>query len=226
MNKTYNLYCDESTHLQNDGKPFMLISYIGTPYNDKDIHSRNVKELKLKHRLKGEIKWTNVSGSMFPFYAELINYFFSSSLYFRSVVVQKKQINNALPGFSFDDFYYKMYYQLLYNKLDMNSVYDVYIDIKDTNGAKKVKRLKDILNVKYGTIRKIQLVHSYESNLMQICDLLMGAINYHIRGETKVDAKIKIVNKILDHTGVPLNRTTSRWEDKFNLFFIDLKGNR
>ena len=30
--KTYNLYCDESTHLQNDQMPFMLISYIKCAY--------------------------------------------------------------------------------------------------------------------------------------------------------------------------------------------------
>lgn len=58
MNKTFNLYCDESTHLENDKMPFMLISYIGCPYNDKQEHNQFIKELKLKHHLAGEIKWT------------------------------------------------------------------------------------------------------------------------------------------------------------------------
>lgn len=225
MNKTFNLYCDESTHLENDGKPYMLISYIGSPYIDKDNHSKFIKGLKLKHGFKGEIKWTGVSSSGYPFFAELVDYFFSSSLYYRSVIVEKNQIHNELPNFNFDEFYYKMYYQLLHHKMDMSSAYNVYIDIKDTRGAKKIKRLADILNIKYGRIRNIQLIHSYESNLMQLCDLIMGALNYYLRGEHTVEAKNKIIAKISKNADLPLDKSTSKWNDKFNLFFIDLNGN-
>lgn len=226
MNKTFNLYCDESTHLENDGKPFMLISYIGCPYKDKVNHSKFIKELKHKHFFQGEIKWTGVSNSMYPFYAELVDYFFSSSLYYRSVIVEKKQINNEKPDFNFDEFYYKMYYQLLHHKMDMSSAYNVYIDIKDTRGSKKIKRLAEILNIKYGRIRNIQLIHSYESNLMQLCDFIMGAINYHLREENVVEAKNKIITKISKNADLPLHKSTSKWNDKFNLFFIDLNGSR
>ena len=33
MTKTYNMYCDESTHLENDGQPYMILGYVSTPYN-------------------------------------------------------------------------------------------------------------------------------------------------------------------------------------------------
>lgn len=224
MNKTYNLYCDESTHLQNDEQPFMLISYIGTPYNETKKHSNFIKEMKLHHYFRGELKWTGVSDSMYDFYNELIDYFFSSSLYFRTVVINKKQVDNSLPDFSFDEFYYKMYYQLLHHKMDMSSSYNVYVDIKDTQGAKKIKKLGEILNNRYWRVRNLQLIHSYESNLMQLCDFLMGAINYYLRGERKVESKIKLITKISESAKVPLDISTSKSDDKFNLFFIDLKG--
>lgn len=224
MNQTFNLYCDESSHLENDKKPFMLISYVGCPYNHKNLHSKYIKDLKIRHHFLGEIKWTGVSDSMYPFYAELIDYFFSSSLFFRSVIVEKFQINNSMPEFSYDEFYYKMYYQLLHHKMDMRSSYNVYVDIKDTKGAKKIKRLTDILNIRYGRIRKLQLIHSYESNFIQLCDLIMGAINYHLRGDNRVNAKTKIITKIMEHTKGPLHKSTLKSNDKFNLFFIDLKG--
>ena len=32
MSKTFNLYCDESTHLIHDGHPYMLLSYISIAY--------------------------------------------------------------------------------------------------------------------------------------------------------------------------------------------------
>ena len=29
--KTYNIYCDESTHLENDGQPYMIYGYVSIP---------------------------------------------------------------------------------------------------------------------------------------------------------------------------------------------------
>ena len=47
MRKTFNYYCDESTHLQNDGQPYMLISYISSAYNQVKLHQKNIEEIKL-----------------------------------------------------------------------------------------------------------------------------------------------------------------------------------
>ena len=78
MPKTFNIYCDESTHLQYDAKPFMLISYVSSAYPQIKQHNQHIKMLKEKHRFKGEIKWSNVSKAQYPFYAELIDYFFAT----------------------------------------------------------------------------------------------------------------------------------------------------
>jgi hypothetical protein len=58
---------------------------------------------------------------------------------------------------------------------------------------------------------------------MQLTDVLMGAITYHLRGLNKVTAKNKLIEKIQKHTQLPLNISTSKDFEKFNLFFIDLK---
>lgn len=63
---------------------------------------------------------------------------------------------------------------------------------------------------------------------MQLADLLMGAINYKLRIEKgniegKVEAKLKIIQKIKSHTQLTLNKSTSKDFHKFNLFFICLK---
>ena len=72
MNKTFNLYCDESTHLQNDGMPYMMIAYISSPYNEIRLHKEHLKALKAKHKFKGETKWSSVSASQYPYYADLM----------------------------------------------------------------------------------------------------------------------------------------------------------
>jgi hypothetical protein len=221
--KTFNMYCDESTHLENDGLPFMFIAYVSSAWNQVKIHSRYIKNLRAKLRYKGEIKWTKISESNFKFYHDLIEYFFASDLKFRAVIVDKIQIDNEKHGFSYNDFYYRMYYQLLHHKIDMGNDYNVYLDIKDTCSTKKIRKLREILNIEYGNIRNLQSIHSYESYLLQLADVLMGALNYHLRGENKVIAKVKLIELIKTHSNLTLDRSTPKYSDKINLFFIDLK---
>ena len=222
MTKTFNFYCDESCHLQNDHQPFMLISYVSSAYNQVKLHHENIKNIKKKHDFHNEIKWSSVSKSKYPFYAELVDYFFSNDLHFRAVVVDKAAIN-LQSGTTFDDFYYKMYWQLIYHKINMESNYNIYLDIKDTLSAGKVRRLKDILQIDFSSIKTLQNIRSDESLLMQLTDLLMGAISYHLRGLNTVIAKTKLIEKIQHHTKQPLTQSTFKSYNKFNLFFIDLK---
>ena len=220
--KTFNFYCDESCHLENDHNPFMLISYVSCAYNQVRTHHERIKEIMAKHSFQNEIKWSSVSKGKSEFYIEVIEYFFATDLQFRAIVVDKSKIKTKeLSGF--DDFYYKMYYQLLHHKINMNYSYNIYLDIKDTLSAYKVRKLKEILNIRYSSIRNLQNIRSEESILMQLTDLLMGAISYHLRDLNKVIAKNKIIEKIKQHTELPLTHSTEKSYNKFNLFFIDLK---
>ncbi len=126
MNRTYNLYCDESTHLENDGMPFMLIGYIGTPYNQLKQHKKYIKSLKKQYNFKGEIKWSGVSNAKYVFYNDLIEYFFATDLFFKAIIVRKNQVNDEYKELSYNDFYFKMYYQLLHHKLSMEDSYNIY----------------------------------------------------------------------------------------------------
>lgn len=222
--KTFNLYCDESCHLENDHKPFMLIGYTCVAYNQLHRHNERIKSLKEKHHFYGEIKWSNVSASKYDFYKELIDYFFDTDLSFRAIIVKKSKIQNALYQQDFDDFYYKMYYQLLIHKKDTNYIYNVYLDIKDTLSAHKVNRLKDILNTKLGVFRNVQNIHSHESLMMQIADLILGALSYNLNDtDKKVTAKMQLIERIKHHSDQPLEKSSNWTEDKMDLFFISLK---
>lgn len=224
MNKTYNFYCDESTHIENDGQPFMILSYISTPYHLLKMHNQNIREMKLKHFYKGEMKWSSISKSQYPFYNEMIDYFFSSDLNFRAIVIDKSQLDHQSHNQNHNDFYDKMYYQLLNKKINPEHNYNIYIDIKDTHSYLKARNLKTYLERDYNNIRNLQVIRSYESELMQLTDVLMGAINYKLRGMNRVTAKNNIIEKIERHCGKPLTQKTDKAENKFNLFFIDLKN--
>ncbi len=220
--KTFNYYCDESTHLPNDNMPYMLLGYVSVPYHQMKIHSDAIKEIRNKHKVFGEIKWSKISAKKYDFYADLVDYFFASDLSFRAIVIKKEQIANHNYHQDHDTFYYKMYYQLVYHKIDVLNTYNIYLDIKDTLSAAKVNHLKDILQTKLGVIRNLQNIHSHESVFMQICDLLMGAVNYHLRGLDKMKAKTNLISRIQKQSNHTLTESTPKTENKMNLFFIEL----
>ena len=222
MSKTFNIYCDESCHIEHDHKSFMFLGSISVAYNQVKLHTEKIKELKEKHHFYGEIKWTNVSKSKFHFYMDLVEYFFATDLKFRTVGVEKSKINNEAFGSSYDDFYYKMYYFLLNHNLNSLYNYNVYLDIKDTLSAYKVNKLKDILNTKFGVFRNIQNIRSHESMLIQLADFMMGAISYQHNNEAKENqAKVQVIRKIQNHSGE--NLMSTNYSNKLNLFFIELQ---
>lgn len=221
--KTFNFYCDESCHLENDNFPYMLIGYLSSAYNQVKLHTEKIKQLKKEHRIPYELKWNHLSKSAMELYKELIDYFFATDLQYRAIVIDKNQLKHQQFQQTHDDFYYKMYYQLIQKKLSPEYNYNIYLDIKDTRSAQKVNGLKDYLNNNFVSIRNLQNIRSYESELMQLTDIITGALSYYLRKENKVIAKNKIVDRIAQHAGQALNQSSPRSEQKFNLFFIDLK---
>lgn len=223
MSRTFNFYCDESCHLEKDEKPFMLIAYVSSAYNQTALHHQNIRQIKRKFRLNAELKWSSLSKSSYPVFSELIEYFFATDLQYRAIVIDKSQIKHDAFNQSHDDFYYKMYFQLLSKKILPDYNYNIYLDIKDTRSAKKVNGLKKFLNNNYVSVRNLQNIRSHESELMQLTDIITGAIGYHLRGLNQVIAKKKIIEKIQLHSRLPLTMSTPKSDSKLNLFFIDLK---
>ena len=227
MSKTFNIYCDESTHLIHDGHPYMLLGYISIAYPQIRIAKQEIKAIKSRHNYNEEFKWTNIHDATYKVYAELIDWFFMNDLEFRAVVVDKSQIDETRPEYTFNDFYFRMYFQLLHTKVDFQNIYNVYMDIKDTCSGEKLETLKKIMSYN-SSIGRFQFIRSHESVFIQLADVLIGAINYNLRIEKgdvsgKVLAKRKIIGKIKKHSNISLNTTTPLSRRKFNLFFISLK---
>ena len=227
MSKTFNLYCDESTHLIHDGHPYMLLSYISIAYPQIRLAKEEIKAIKRKFNYTEELKWTNVHSATYKVYAELVDWFFMNDLEFSTVVVDKSQIDEQRADYSFNDFYFRMYFQLLHTKVDFQNRYNVFLDIKDTCSGEKLEKLKKIMSYN-SSIGTLQFIPSRESVFIQLADVLMGAINYNLRiqkGDVKgnVIAKLKLIEKIKRHSNISLNTTTPLSRNKFNLFFITLK---
>ncbi len=223
-----NIYCDESCHLENDRQKIMLFGALWCPKDYVECLSSKIEALKIQYHTTGEMKWNKVSPAKQQFYLDVTNFFLKEdNIYFRSVVVLHKDMLNhqKFNRGSHDDFYYKMYFLLLEKILSPKQQYNIYLDIKDSRSGTKLKVLKEILcNDKHDfsnkMIRQLQSIRSEESHLMQLCDLLLGAVSYRIRGLYGNKAKLAMINYIEQYLGRELLYQTSIEEEKFNIFLF------
>lgn len=97
MTEFYNIYCDESCHLENDREPVMLLGAVWCPKLAAGALAAELSALKQQHNAKGELKWTKVSKSRMAFYEAVVDWFFARpNLHFRALVVQHKEWLNHL----------------------------------------------------------------------------------------------------------------------------------
>ncbi|MEO0080672.1 MAG: DUF3800 domain-containing protein [candidate division WOR-3 bacterium] len=226
MPEKYNIYCDESCHLEHDRCDFMGLGAIWCRSADASKLASLISGLAARYNAKGELKWNKVSKSRQAYYIELVDLFFRTpGLHFRCLVVENKsrleheQFNRG----SHDSFYYKMYYYLLRNIVAKGREYKIYLDAKDTRGSEQVRTLHEVLcrgmyDFEYRTITEIPLVRSHDLRLLQLADFLTGAVVCHNRGIKVTEAKRAVIKRILDYLPTDLRRSTPPWEEKFNLF--------
>ena len=227
MNQLYNIYCDESCHLEHDGEKAMVLGGVWCPDSLRKGIARDIRNLKVKHGLnpRYEMKWNKISKGKLDFYIELVEYFFSNvNLHFRGMVIPDKSMLRHVDFCqTHDDFYYKCYFSLIKTLLQPGDHYNIYLDIKDTRGETKVRKLHDYLcNSKYDfnrdMIRKVQQVRSHELELVALADVLIGALSYVHRGINTSNSKITVIEKIKQLSGYSLLQSTLYREDKFNIF--------
>ena len=104
--------------------------------------------------------------------------------------------------------------------------YNIYLDIKDTVGGERVAKLKEFLNnlnpnKNTSEILKIQQIRSFESEIIQLADILIGAVGYQDRlPEIKTApnaTKLSLCKKIEEDLQINFNSKTPYLNTKFNL---------
>ena len=227
MTMTYNIYCDESCHLEHDRQSVMVLGAVWCPLEKSREISIRIREIKTSHGLspKFEIKWVKVSQGQQAFYLDLLDYFFDNDdLHFRALVVQdKSKLQHELYEQTHDTWYYKMYFEMLKVILDPDAHYRIYLDIKDTRSAVKTRKLHDVLcnniyDFQRQIIERVQTVRSHEVEILQFTDLLIGAVSYVNRGLSGNTAKVTLIERMRERSGYSLTKTTLLKESKVNLF--------
>jgi hypothetical protein len=233
MSQIFNIYCDESCHLEHDGLPVMGFGAVICPVEKMAATNAALAALKEKHRARGELKWEKVSPSRQSFYEELIDWFFAESgVRFRGWLVEHKSRleHEFFNAGSHDSFYYKMYYYLLDPLVrwpqpgEPERTYRIYLDVKDTRSRIMVDHLGKVLRNKKRDkdsklISRVQSIPAEEVQLMQLTDFLLGALTYRNRPDTQTSAaKLACVARIEQRAGFKLTGGTPPWEEKFNFY--------
>lgn len=227
----YNIYCDESCHLPNDGATKMVLGSIWVDRNQVRKINEQIRAIKAQYGIHTEMKWVKISNAKKQAYFDLVDFFFDcAELHFRALIVDNKEaLNNDAFSQSHDEWYYKMYFQMLNNILYSNNDYNIYLDIKDTKSKSKIEKLSEVLsNSHYDfsrtMIKKMQVIQSHEVEIMQLVDVLIGALSYYARGFIGVEAKRKIIEQIKIRSGYSLDKSTPLREEKMNVFHLQLQN--
>jgi hypothetical protein len=225
--RIFNVYCDESCHLEHDHIAVMAWGAVSCPSGDARAIAEAVRALKVAHGLAPnfEAKWSKVSPAQAAFYFALIDLFLDNErLRFRGLVVPDKSLlDHARFEQSHDEWYYKMYFTMLRPIFTAPHRYRIYLDVKDTHGGPKTRKLHEVLaNSLYDfdreCIERVQQMRSHESELLQLADVLIGALTYANRGLASSAAKIAIAERLRGRLGAHvLTRTSPFAATKFNI---------
>lgn len=222
----YNVYCDESCHLiSNDGK-YMLIGAVYCPKNKVKKVNEYIEHLKENYNIsnKIELKWNKIDKKTEKLYLDIINYFFNNDdLKFRVIVIDKTKLDHEKYNQTENEFYHKIYYEMLKYIIIPGNSYNIYPDIKDTNSYYYHQVMLDYLRIKMSdknkkTIKKVQPIRSYEAPILQINDILIGALSYYCRNLSGNSVKLNIINEIKKIYQNDFDTSSYYSNTKFNIF--------
>ncbi len=221
----YSIFCDESGHLLDLQQKVMVLGALQAPKARVASISAKLKQIKRDHGLNEhwELKWTKISNSKIDYYKSIIDYFMAEKdLHFRCVVVPDKNIlDHERFDRSHDDFYYVMFYYALREMIYNRNSYDVFFDYKDAFQSEKLyvlkKYLQDQCVINVDSLR-LHTIQSYESQLIQLTDLLIGVIGYANKEIKSSAAKTELVDYTQSQVKVSLVRSSALFNKKFNVF--------
>jgi len=223
----YKIFCDESLHLHADSSNLMVNGALKIDESKVVEANKFIKFLRHQHNYHNELKWTKLHAKQEAFYLALIDYFFESEFmsFKATLVVNKDKADHVKFGRNHDEFYYVVYYYTLRTLLSCDDDFKIYFDYKDTLGAKRVRKLKQVIENSGLGSPMFNIIKSHESQLIQMCDLFIGAIGYANRQDIEKSSEIK--SKLVDYLNAKIEAQgynegsiagTKPWTSKFNVF--------
>ena len=220
----YHIFCDESRQTKDR---FMVLGGLIIPQGIMDTVNDTLQQFREEEDMRAELKWTKITDKMLRKYLRFVDYFFAlnnnNKIHFHSIIIDNSQVNHR--KFSEGDRevgFYKFYYQLLLNcfgkhyavNRKANSEESLIVHLDQRASSYPLHRLQDILNngmakkhgVHHRPFRSIEPVDSKKSDLMQVVDIIVGAIGFqkngvHLLAGTRA-SKIAVADHIAKQAGL------------------------
>jgi len=222
------VYCDESrqenfARAGEQAPGFTVIGSLWIKKENRPRYNAAISELREKHGFRHEFKWTKITPKAEAFFLDLVRFFFAESeenLRFRAIVLAVADLD-AVTFCEGDKelMFYKFYYQVLHHWILDGNSYRIYVDMKTNRVHNRLRVLRDCL-AKSNLLAKVEFVQalpSHEVNLLQLTDVLTGAVSARFYEETKSTAKLAVLEEIEGGIGHPI-AATSLAVKKFNVF--------
>lgn len=236
----FQIFCDESRQSKDR---FMILGGIILPQENIDEFNSTMEAFRTKHNMHAELKWSKVSNQKINEYKAFVDYFFAlnntDKIHFHSLIIDNHKVNHKKYNKGNKELgFYKFYYQLLLHSFGKeyskhNARLIVTLDHRTTSYKLSTlllvlnKGIKKRYNIDYSPFVSVEPKDSKKSQLLQINDIIIGAVGfqkngYHLLSNSK-KAKIELAQYIADKAGLnDLLENTWREQKRFTIWNFKL----
>lgn len=216
LDQILDIYIDESSQTKNR---YLLLGGIIIPKMAVDAATERLQAARLPELPHGEMKWGKVSKAKLMAYTRFVDCFFDASEFaasqFHSLVVDTREIDHDRYNAGSKEIgFNKEIYQLATKiaKFYRAGFFHLYPDFRETN--QKPEDLRNILN--HGRhknrdgrdwpFRRCQFRHSSDVQVMQLVDIMLGAVAYgkneHYKKPDSSEPKLTLARHIMRRAGI------------------------
>ena len=244
----FRIFSDES---RQNKERYMILGAIIIPEKEIKMLNATMNQYRIETKMPNELKWSKVNDKKLEEYKLLVDYFFAlnntNKIHFKSIIIDNNKIKNIKHSQeNKEQSFYKFHYQLffhkfgkIYFKMDKMVRFVIHPDYRDAHFSLDI--LKRHLNGGMGRhfndeviapFVSIQPIDSKKSEIIQIVDLIIGAIGYEKNGyhlhSSSSKGKIELCKYIAYKAGIKnLSECTSFSAKRFEIWNIKFnKENR
>lgn len=234
----HELYIDESSQTKHR---YLVLGGLIIPRSLLDEFERKIREARLPELPSSEMKWSKVSQAKLPAYKRVTEAFLFPSptlrqVEFHSLVVDTTKLrDNVFNAGSREVGFNKEIYQLCqkFGRIRRNGIFHVYLDNRETKFT--TQKLRDILNLgimakqpsRDWPYRRVHFRNSADCLSLQVVDILLGSIAFHINGHRSnkdaSKAKSHLSDFVLQAAGVRDVRRDTSVRGRFTIWHRQLK---
>jgi hypothetical protein len=208
------VYVDESSQTKHR---YLVLGAVVVRMTNAQALNEAIAQARLPELPSNEMKWTKVSKGKLAAYQRVADLFFdrNAEMHFHSLFVDTtkqnhKKFNQGDSEIGFNKEVYQLSNKV--GRVYSDSYFHIYPDYRDTCHSPEELRL--ILNrgaAKRGDkrdwpIRRMQFRNSKQIQILQLADVLIGAIAYLLNGHDKAEdanpAKVELANHIIKRAGI------------------------